>query len=441
MGLTFLPRPPPSRPGKRSRAAADIDGEHSCLQKKKRRLRLILITSRLSPQFSHPATNIVDRGSSKIAVWAKQKALGRNLLRKAAILNRIRRQSAASRGIGSTYTRSPLTQEKEQQQLHMARLEFDHGAVDTYTRPVHSTTHSIPPTAAIRTGDHFVVSGSPSSSPSSSRSPSPTSSSPHPKSVGEESTSTPAYHSPNAAYAYSPPRAQIPRRDYSPLPPSPLGLSNYDAFDLDEGISGRYHRFDDGDDEQIVIPYNDDDEDDEVPFSPSAVTSASITTVGTTTNEAVQTPPPLYSDIELLDPSESVFGAYDQVKEGADATWPSPIALPQTQLPGLSPGSTSPNFPTAVATAPTYSSCPKRTDSFTMSPNLRPLLPIPTTFASPNLTPAILAPSALTSPNLKPSATSTSRAVIASPNFTASAISPNLTAHPPPFIEAAKRGA
>ncbi|KAF2705988.1 hypothetical protein K504DRAFT_363133, partial [Pleomassaria siparia CBS 279.74] len=92
MTLSFLPPPSPPRSRKRGRAVADIDGEHSCLHKKKRRLRLFLITSRLSPQYSHPASNIVDRGSSKIAVWAKQKSADRYLLRKAAILNRIRRQ-------------------------------------------------------------------------------------------------------------------------------------------------------------------------------------------------------------------------------------------------------------------------------------------------------------------------------------------------------------
>ncbi|EDU48388.1 predicted protein [Pyrenophora tritici-repentis Pt-1C-BFP] len=150
MNLTFLPRPTQSRPGKRSRAIADIDGEHSCTQKKKRRLRLVLITSRLSPQFSHPATNIVDRGSSKIAVWAKQKALGRNLLRKAAILNGIRRRNMSSKGgNGGRRGRILVGNEKEQAQFELARLEFDHGSIDTYTRPVLSQDPSVPPSGLI----------------------------------------------------------------------------------------------------------------------------------------------------------------------------------------------------------------------------------------------------------------------------------------------------
>lgn len=79
----------PSRPCKRRRALSDVDGDGN-EGRKKRRLRLYLITSRLSRPFSQPATNIVNRGGSKIAIWGKAKALGRNWLRKAAIMNRIR---------------------------------------------------------------------------------------------------------------------------------------------------------------------------------------------------------------------------------------------------------------------------------------------------------------------------------------------------------------
>ncbi|KAE9963608.1 hypothetical protein BLS_002248 [Venturia inaequalis] len=86
---------------KRTRPLADLDDSHAG-SKKKRRLRLLLITSRLSRPFSTPATHIVDRGSSKIAVWAKKKSsLGQQVLRKAAIMNfarcRIREKEACSR--------------------------------------------------------------------------------------------------------------------------------------------------------------------------------------------------------------------------------------------------------------------------------------------------------------------------------------------------------
>ncbi|KAI9887271.1 MAG: hypothetical protein M1823_000942 [Watsoniomyces obsoletus] len=78
---------------KRRRSLADVDGEWSNGARKKTRLRRFLITSRLSQPFSAPPTHIVDRGSSKIAVWAKQRTLGRSWLRKAAIMNHVRRRA------------------------------------------------------------------------------------------------------------------------------------------------------------------------------------------------------------------------------------------------------------------------------------------------------------------------------------------------------------
>src|SRR5277367_2581718 len=72
-----------NRPFKRRRPLWDVDGGTS-EGKKKRRLRLNLITSRLSQPFSIPATNIVNRGISKIAIWAKGRRLDKSLLRKAA---------------------------------------------------------------------------------------------------------------------------------------------------------------------------------------------------------------------------------------------------------------------------------------------------------------------------------------------------------------------
>jgi hypothetical protein len=87
---------PTNRPFKRRRALSDVDGDGN-EGRKKRRLRLHLITSRLSRPFSQPASNIVNRGVSKIAIWGKNKALGRNLLRKAAIMNRVRLRMDAAK--------------------------------------------------------------------------------------------------------------------------------------------------------------------------------------------------------------------------------------------------------------------------------------------------------------------------------------------------------
>jgi hypothetical protein len=88
---------PTNRPFKRRRALSDVDGDGN-EGRKKRRLRLNLITSRLSRPFSQPASNIVNRGISKIAIWgAKNKSLGKGTLRKAAIMNRVRMRMDAAK--------------------------------------------------------------------------------------------------------------------------------------------------------------------------------------------------------------------------------------------------------------------------------------------------------------------------------------------------------
>lgn len=67
------------------------------MQKKKRRLRVELITSRLSKPFATPSTYVVGRSGLKIAVWARPKITGTNLLRKAAILNSMRKKGLPAR--------------------------------------------------------------------------------------------------------------------------------------------------------------------------------------------------------------------------------------------------------------------------------------------------------------------------------------------------------
>lgn len=346
VGLTFPPRPPPLDSRKRGRAAADIDGEHSCLQKKKRRLRLFLITSRLSPEFSHPATNIVDRGSSKIAVWAKQKALGRNLLRKAAILNRVRRRAMSAREAVPGRGRLLVEQEREQRQLEMARLTFNYGSVDTYTRPVHLQPQSLPQAATIWNGKQRHVSGSPTGSPSdspnSSRSPSPTSLSP-PFQDPLHIDNYQECRSPNAAYALSPPRIQSSMRSYEPHLPSPLGLSNYDALDVedlgakDDAATDLYSHLDADDDEEDRYSYLwDETEDDrhDTPFSPSVLTNASSTTSRTDTSLMLKTPPQPSRDSFTTD---SLLGDAD-ADSAADSTWPSPSLGATSPAPKPSPG-------------------------------------------------------------------------------------------------------
>lgn len=93
-----LEAPPPPRPStKRARPQADVDGPNTAfLPSKKRRLRLELITSRLSRPFSLPATHILNRearaaGDRRFARGAH--AEGRRAaaeVRRFAVLNRAR---------------------------------------------------------------------------------------------------------------------------------------------------------------------------------------------------------------------------------------------------------------------------------------------------------------------------------------------------------------
>ena len=87
---------------KRIRPRADVDGEGSeDVQNKKRRLRLDLITSRLSRPYASPTTHIVGRGEPGIAVWARRKAPGKNVLRRAAIINSIKKKGPPKRKVES----------------------------------------------------------------------------------------------------------------------------------------------------------------------------------------------------------------------------------------------------------------------------------------------------------------------------------------------------
>lgn len=77
---------------KRSRVVADVDSDNSgTRQRKKRRLRRDLTTSRLSRPYASPSTHIISRNAVKLGIWTGRRYIGRNVYRKAAILNSIRR--------------------------------------------------------------------------------------------------------------------------------------------------------------------------------------------------------------------------------------------------------------------------------------------------------------------------------------------------------------
>ncbi|KAK2041222.1 hypothetical protein LZ31DRAFT_20113 [Colletotrichum somersetense] len=115
--FVFSRQPPSPRVEKRQRAKSDIDGPHTAaLSCKKRRLRLHLITSRLSQPFSLPATHIINReaiasGDKRFVRMAAvvtfpdvgKQGLGRegSIMLRAAVLNRVRirvRNEARLRG-------------------------------------------------------------------------------------------------------------------------------------------------------------------------------------------------------------------------------------------------------------------------------------------------------------------------------------------------------
>ncbi|MCJ1350898.1 MAG: hypothetical protein MMC33_000879 [Icmadophila ericetorum] len=83
---------------KQVRSSGDVDGENTAqMQKRKRRLELQLITSRLSRPFAIPSAYLVGRTGSRVAVWTRSKIIGTNFLRRAAILNSMRKKGLHAR--------------------------------------------------------------------------------------------------------------------------------------------------------------------------------------------------------------------------------------------------------------------------------------------------------------------------------------------------------
>ncbi|KKZ68786.1 hypothetical protein EMCG_00999 [[Emmonsia] crescens] len=197
--------PPDSCHSKRPRPLTDVDGEGSVgQQKKKRRLRLVFVTSRLSCPFSSPSTHNVSRGSSKIAVWAKQRALGRNLLRKAAIMNRVRKHALLT------------THNNDPQQFYAARQ-----MIIFFSRPnaLFTSTASSPFMNPLARRNSFTWTTGECRKPST-----------NPSNLRNE------HLPPPANILYNPPSPPCtPHRQYIPRPPSPLYLTNYDIFDNEDG--------------------------------------------------------------------------------------------------------------------------------------------------------------------------------------------------------------
>ncbi|KAL8930713.1 MAG: hypothetical protein Q9208_000584 [Pyrenodesmia sp. 3 TL-2023] len=121
---------------KRHRVETDVDGEDSVEPKKKRRLRLDLVTSRLSQPYATPATHIISRKFRRPGPWAKPRTRVRSPLRRAAILNAIRIRRAPAKHFGPWET-NLLTGLKPQ-------TELDHTEVDLITQGVRTPRGPMP---------------------------------------------------------------------------------------------------------------------------------------------------------------------------------------------------------------------------------------------------------------------------------------------------------
>ncbi|KAL8730377.1 MAG: hypothetical protein Q9166_004142 [cf. Caloplaca sp. 2 TL-2023] len=94
--------PDSQRSLKRIRLQADVEGEDSVdIQRKKRRLRVDLVTSRLSQPYASPATHIISsHRRQRLGPWARPRYRVRSPLRRAAIFNAIRVRKTMARQIG-----------------------------------------------------------------------------------------------------------------------------------------------------------------------------------------------------------------------------------------------------------------------------------------------------------------------------------------------------
>ncbi|KAL1615892.1 hypothetical protein SLS54_008726 [Diplodia seriata] len=211
---------------KKKRKRTDNDAGTAGPIRKKRRLRLTLITSRLSQPFAVPTTHIADRGRSRIAAWAKQQKKapwGRALLRKAATLNRATRRSVEQRaGQSPNMIPAELEMLLRRKGVEMARLAWLRGSLATVnsTRPVDfplQYAHQQQPTSSLGgTAAHTSTTTSTAMA-----------------------TANRVVESPNFRY-----------NCYAPSPPSPLRQSNYDSEGTGEEVEQDGVRWSEDDAEQ-----------------------------------------------------------------------------------------------------------------------------------------------------------------------------------------------
>ncbi|KAF2103907.1 hypothetical protein NA57DRAFT_50766 [Rhizodiscina lignyota] len=214
--LTTAPKPNgrlDANPLKRRRRLTDVEGDRtSALLRKKRRLRLTLITSRLSRPFSSPATNIVDRGQNKAAVWARIRKsrlrVGRDVCAslKAGANGNVSGATVAGIGMPEPMLRKAAILNRLRLQGKLFQMKTDSGVPIVSDAPLKCQLQSQEPKAIASgaTDEPFVET--------------------------VITTEAERIESPNLAALLT-----MSKETYKPVSPSPLGMhTNYDALDLED---------------------------------------------------------------------------------------------------------------------------------------------------------------------------------------------------------------
>ncbi|KAL8773352.1 MAG: hypothetical protein Q9209_001746 [Squamulea sp. 1 TL-2023] len=138
---------------KRVRLQTDVEGENSVdIHRKKRRLRVNLVTSRLSLPYATPATHIIpSRRTQRLGPWSRPRLRVHSPLRRAAILNAIRARETTARPIGR--------REVSLLKTLKSKPESDHTEIDLVTNGIRTPSDS-PPEGNLPQG-HIPPSPSP----------------------------------------------------------------------------------------------------------------------------------------------------------------------------------------------------------------------------------------------------------------------------------------
>ncbi|KAI4243388.1 MAG: hypothetical protein L6R40_003560 [Gallowayella cf. fulva] len=140
-------RPAESPPTlKRTRAKTDVEGENSFdIQRKKRRLRVDLVTSRLSHPYATPATHIISsRRAQRLGPSARPRSRVHSPLRRAAMLNAIRARKMTAKHIGQREV-NLLTGHGSIPESERTEIDLVTEGIRTPRDPTHKGGSQVPP--------------------------------------------------------------------------------------------------------------------------------------------------------------------------------------------------------------------------------------------------------------------------------------------------------